>query len=212
MMIHYKFACTHCGQLHYYQAIADGHEARCSRCSSVLYRQRKAMLDMSLALVFTGLILFVMANALPLIGLRAQGLMQELTIWKATAAFWEQDYYWLSALLALNLIIFPLFELLGMLWVLLTIRFAWQPHLAIQIFRWLSEIKPWGMLEVFMLGLLVAIVKLGDIAVLVIGPSFWAFIFLVLTLAASTANLDSFTIWQALQSCKSLAKNQHVNG
>ena len=63
-----------------------------------------------------------------------------------------------------------------------------------------------------MLGLLVAIVKLGDIAVLVIGPSFWAFVFLVLTLAASTANLDSFTIWQALKSCQSSAKNPHVNG
>ncbi|MFZ1388152.1 MAG: paraquat-inducible protein A [Thiolinea sp.] len=203
MMITYKFACTHCGQLHDYQAIADGDEACCSRCFSVLYRQRKFMLATSLALVITGLILFIMANAFPLIGLRAQGLTQELTIWKATAAFWGQDYYWLSALLALNLIIFPLFELLGLLWVLLTIRLAWQPHLAIQIFRWLSEIKPWGMLEVFMLGLLVAVVKLGDIAVLVIGPSFWAFVFLVISLAASTANLDSFTIWQALKACKS---------
>ncbi|WP_298610682.1 paraquat-inducible protein A [uncultured Thiothrix sp.] len=195
------FACTHCGQLNSYQAIKNGEEACCVRCSSVLYRQRKYMLDACLALAVTGLILFVMANAFPLIALKAQGVTQELTIWKATAAFWEQDYYWLSALLALNLIIFPLFELLGLLWVLLTIRLAWQPYWAIQIFRWLSELKPWGMLEVFMLGLLVAVVKLGDIAVLVMGSAFWAFIFLVLSMAALTANLDRFTVWRALKAC-----------
>lgn len=203
MSITYKFACIHCGQLHYYQTLAEGEEACCSRCFSVLYRQRKTMLDTSLALIFTGLILFVMTNAFPLLGLRAQGITQELTIWKATSAFWEQGYYWLSVLLTLNLIIFPLFELLGLLWVLLTIRLAWPPYGAIQVFRWLSELKPWGMLEVFMLGLLVAIVKLGDIAVLVVGPAFWSFIFLVLTMAASTANLDQFTLWQRLKSCHS---------
>ncbi|MFM2318217.1 MAG: hypothetical protein RLZZ215_838 [Pseudomonadota bacterium] len=201
MPITYKFACTHCGQLHYYQAIANGEEACCSRCFSVLYRQRKQMLNTSLALIITGLILFIMTNAFPLIGLRAQGITQELSIWKATSAFWAQDYYWLSALLALNLIILPLFELLGLLWVLLTIRLAWQPAWAIQIFRWLSELKPWGMLEVFMLGLLVAVVKLGDIAVLVVGPAFWSFIFLVLTMAASTVYLDRFTLWRLLKPC-----------
>lgn len=201
MPITYKIACTHCGQLHYYQAIANGEEACCSRCFSVLYRQRKQMLNTSLALIITGLILFVMTNAFPLIGLRAQGITQELSIWKATSAFWAQDYYWLSALLALNLIILPLFELLGLLWVLLTIRLAWQTAWAIQIFRWLSELKPWGMLEVFMLGLLVAVVKLGDIAVLVVGPAFWSFIFLVLTMAASTAYLDRFTLWRLLKPC-----------
>lgn len=197
----YPFACTHCGQVNNYQALANGEEACCARCLSVLYRQRISMLDTSLALIVTGLILFVLTNAFPLIGLRAQGVTQELTIWKATAAFWEQDYYWLSALLALNLLIFPVFELLGLAWVLLTIRFKSQPYWAIQIFRWLSELKPWGMLEVFMLGLLVAVVKLGDIAVLVIGPAFWAFIFLVLSMAALTANLDRFTVWQALKAC-----------
>lgn len=203
MTITYRFACTHCGQINIYQAIQNGEEACCVRCSSVLYRQRNYMFDASLALIFTGLILFVMTNAFPLIALKAQGVTQELTIWKATAAFWEQDYYWLSVLLALNLIIFPLFELLGLLWVLLTIRFAWQRQRAIQIFRWLSEVKPWGMLEVFMLGLLVAVVKLGDIAVLVVGSAFWAFIFLVLSIAALTANLDRFTIWRALTACPS---------
>lgn len=211
MIISYPLACTHCGQPYHYQAIANGEEARCSRCFSVLYRQRKSMLKASLALIITGLILFVITNAFPLIALRAQGITQELTIWRATAAFWEQGYYWLSALLAFNLIIFPLFELLGLLWILLTIRFAWQSQFSIQVFRWLSEVKPWGMLEVFMLGLLVAVVKLGDIAVLVIGPAFWAFIFLVLSMAASSANLDSQTIWQALKPCKTNAKGNASN-
>ena len=199
-------ACTHCGQLYTYQAIAHQEEACCSRCFSVLYRQRLGMLDAALALVLTGLILFIMTNAFPLLALKAQGMTQDLSIWKAAAAFWQQDYYLLSALLILNLILLPLFELLGLLWILLSIRWSWEPSLAIRIFRWLSELKPWGMLEVFMLGLLVAIVKLGDIALLVLGPAFWSFIFLVLTIAASSANLDSLTLWQALKPCPNKAR------
>nr|CAA6812776.1 MAG: Paraquat-inducible protein A [uncultured Thiotrichaceae bacterium] len=193
-------ACGECGKLHQYQAISRGHDATCQRCGGILYRHRARMLESALALTLTGIILFILTNFFPLLGLKAQGLVQELTLWKATITFWQQGFQLLSMLLLLNLIVFPLFELFTLLWVMLTIRFNLSTRLARYLYRWMQQLKPWGMLEVFMLGVLVAVVKLGDLAVLVIGPAFWSFAALIVCMAAATAILDPFVVWNSLKS------------
>lgn len=191
-------ACQECGQLHHYRPVAPRKTALCSRCGSVLYRNRPHMLEAVLALTVAGLILFVLSNLFPLLGLRAQGAEQELHLFGASVAFWDQEYRVVAGLIVLNIIVFPLFELLALLVVTLTIRLHWQPQVAIFLFRWLREFKPWGMLEVFMLGVLVAVVKLGDLATLIVGTAFWSFAGLVLVMAAATAMLDPFVIWREL--------------
>jgi paraquat-inducible protein A len=156
------------------------------------------MLDEVLALTLAGLILFVLTNVFPLLGLRAQGAEQELHLFGASVAFWDQGYHLVAGLVMVTILFFPAFELLAMLTVLLTIRYRWQPQVAIFLFRWMREFKPWGMLEVFMLGVLVAVVKLGDLATLIVGTAFWSFAGVVMTMAASTALLDPFVVWREL--------------
>ena len=193
-----QIACQECGQLHRYRAIAPGKTATCRRCDAVLYRNRPHMLDAVLALTLAGLILFVLTNLFPLLGLRAQGAEEELHLFGASLAFWDQGYRMVAGLVVLNVMVFPLFELLSILVVVFTIRYRWEPQLAIFLFRWMREFKPWGMLEVFMLGILVAVVKLGDLATLLIGTAFWSFAGLVVTMAAATAALDPFIVWREL--------------
>lgn len=195
---HSRIACPECGQLHQYRPVEPGKTATCTRCSAVLYRNRAHMFDTALALTLAGLILFVLSNLFPLIGLRAQGVEQELHLFGASLVFWQQEYRLLAVLMVLNLIIFPLFELISLLIVTLSIRLRWEPSLAIFLYRWMRVLKPWGMLEVFMLGVLVAVVKLGDMATLIIETAFWSFAGLIVTMAAATALLDPFMVWRAL--------------
>lgn len=196
-----QVACGECGQLHRYSPVSSGKAATCRRCGAVLYRNRPYMYETALALTLTGLFLFVLSNLFPLLGLRSQGVEQELHLLGASVAFWDQEYHVLAALIVLNIIVFPLFELLSLLIVLLTIRFGWRPPLAVFLYGWLRELKPWGMLEVFMLGVLVAVVKLGDVATLIVGSAFWSFAGLVVVMAAATATLDPFTVWRNLEQC-----------
>ena len=191
-------ACQECGQLHRYHPVAPGETALCSRCGGVLYSNRPRMLDEVLALTLAGLILFVLTNVFPLLGLRAQGAEQDLHLFGASVAFWDQGYHLVSGLIIFNILFFPLFELLAILVVLLTIRYRWESPVAIFLFRWMREFKPWGMLEVFMLGVLVAVVKLGDLATLIVGTAFWSFAGLVLTMTAATALLDPSVVWREL--------------
>lgn len=191
-------ACQECGQLHRYRRLAPGKVASCSHCHAMLYRNRPHMQDTALALTVAGLILFFLSNLFPLLGLRSQGIEHELHLLGASLAFWQQDYKSIAALLVLNTVVFPLFELFSLLIVLLTLRYGWYPQASVVLYRWMRELKPWGMLEVFMLGILVAIVKLGDLATLIIGTAFWSFAGLVLVMAAATATLDPFSVWREL--------------
>jgi Uncharacterized paraquat-inducible protein A len=88
-----------------------------------------------------------------------------------------------------------------MTWVILTLRFQWNPKLATFIYRWMTILRPWAMLEIFMLGMLVAVVKLGDIAILIIGPAFWSFSLLIAVMAATAIIPDNFTVWNRLRVC-----------
>jgi paraquat-inducible protein A len=156
------------------------------------------MIETVLALTLAGLVLFAISNVWPLLGLGIQGMEQELHLWGASIAFWEQDYPIVALLLVLNLVIFPLFELLSLLVISLTIRYRWRPQIAAFLFHWQRELRPWGMLEVFMLSILVSLVKLGTVATLIIGPAFWAFAGLIVVMAAATATLEPSTVWREL--------------
>jgi len=127
-----------------------------------------------------------------------QGMLQELTLIKAISAFWQSDLYLISVLLVFNLLILPLLELLIILWVLVTLIYKTLATPAAYLMRWLQTFKPWGMLEIFMLGALVALVKLGDLATLVLGLAFWSFSIQIIVLAALHSVFEPFWVWRAL--------------
>lgn len=101
-------------------------------------------------------------------------------------------------LLALNLLILPLLELIITGWILFTLQLKWRAQTALTLFRYLREFKPWGMLEVFMLGTIVAVVKLGDLASLVMGTAFAAFALHIIVVAALHTVFEPFWVWRSL--------------
>jgi paraquat-inducible protein A len=191
-------ACLECGQLYGYRTLSAGETATCVRCGAVLYQGRRGMVERALALTATGLLLFGLTNAFPMLALRAQGSAVEMRLFDASIAFWREGFPAVAVLLFLSTIAFPLLELAALLVVLLTLRLDLPRSGAIVLYRVLREIRPWSMLEVFMLGVLVSVVKLGDLATLSLGVAFWTFCALIVTLTAIRAVLDPLTIWRRL--------------
>jgi paraquat-inducible protein A len=68
-----------------------------------------------------------------------------------------------------------------------------------RIFRFVQRLHPWSMMEVFMLGILVSIVKLAGMASMVPGISLFAFLVLIFVLAGSMASLDPHLIWEQVE-------------
>jgi paraquat-inducible protein A len=192
---HHSVVCHECDALYGYQPIERGYVARCTRCGAVLYRQTGLALSTSAALAVTGLIALVVANTNPIIGLSNSGLASSCTLWGAVLTCWRAGS-WMTAILASTTVFFmPCIELLLSAWVLVPLSMGRLPPALPEIARVLQAIKPWTMVQVFMLGILITIVKLAGMASVIVGPGLWSFA----ALALLTTAISSFE-WHALWS------------
>ena len=192
-------ACHECDLLQQRQPLPPGGTARCVRCGAVLYRNKPNSLDRVLALTATGLILFVVANVYPFLTFRLETQKQETTLITGIAELYNQGMWTVAGVVFVTSILVPLLELIGTLYLLLPLKFNIRPWKLPILFRWTRSFKPWGMMEVFMLGILVAFVKLSKMATIIPGIALYAFMALIFVLAASAAALDPHIVWTRLE-------------
>ena len=191
-------ACHECDLLHPMHDLPPKGVAKCSRCGAVLYRNKPNSFDRALTMTITGLILYVVANSYPFLSFKLEGIVQETTLLTGVQLLYESGMWEIAALVALTAVIFPLVELLGMFYVLLPLRLGRIPPYMAQVFRLVRGVQPWGMMEVFMLGILASVVKLASMASIVPGLSLYAFSSLIVVLAFSSASLDPRIVWERL--------------
>ena len=190
--------CHHCDQLHRHVALAPGETANCTRCGSVLASNRSGGLEVSLALLCAAIPVFVIANCFPIITLNLIGNTQSSLLITGVIQFAQSGLWPLAALVFLTSILLPGIYLFGLLYVLAPIHFGKTVRHAGWLFRLLSRIEAWNMLEIVLLGVLVALTKLGSIADLVLGPALYAFVALILLNTLTSVTLDKYAVWQQI--------------
>jgi paraquat-inducible protein A len=191
-------ACHDCDLLIELPPLADRAAARCPRCQYVIARGAHETIERTVALTVAALILFVAANAFPLLTMRASGNETEATILSGSRILWDQDNGGLAALVLLTTFVAPLAHALAMLYVLVPLGFGLRAPAAADVFRWMGHVRVWSMAEVFVLGVLVSLVKLADMAEIVPGIALWALGLLIPTLTAAMATLDPDEVWDRL--------------
>lgn len=189
-------ACHECDMLHRIKPLPAGGIAQCMRCGAVLYRRKKNSLDRTLALTIAGLIFFVVANTYPFLGMKSGGLEKETTLITGMLELSAQGMEGLALLVFFTSVLAPLFYLVGVLYVLIPLKVNRLPWNLPVVFRLVQGLQPWGMMEIFMLGILVSIVKLAKMATIVPGIALYAFLVLIFVMAASAASLDPHLIWE----------------
>jgi len=151
--------CDDCDTVYRLPVLGRGEVARCARCGVVLARHHRLGLDALTALVLAALVLFIQGNIWPVVTLALNGQQNSTTLWGMILIMWHDDAQVISVITAVTLFFFPLFNLLTLGWLLL---FGRQGRLA-PAFRPLMlamhYFGPWTMSEVFVLGVLVAMVK-----------------------------------------------------
>jgi paraquat-inducible protein A len=148
-----------------------------------------------LALTIAGLVLFCVANVYPLLTFRLEAQVQETTLISGVMALYDQGMWIVAGVVFLTSVLVPLLQLTGMLYVILPLKLNQRPWALPFFFRVVRGIKPWGMMEVFMVGILVSFVKLAKMATLIPGTALYAFLALIFVLAASAASLDPHIVW-----------------
>jgi paraquat-inducible protein A len=191
-------ACHECDLLHQVQPLPDGGAARCVRCDALLYYQKKDSLDRTLSLTIAGLVLFIVANTFPFLAMKSGGLVRETTLVTGVKGLYLQGMEALALLVFLTTILVPLVQIAGMLYVLVPLKVSRVPRNLALVFRFIRSLQPWAMMEVFMIGILVSMVKLGKMAKIVPGLALFSFVVMIFVLAGSAASLDPRIVWDRL--------------
>jgi paraquat-inducible protein A len=191
-------ACHDCGLVHHLLPLPKGGAASCTRCGAVLYRRKVDSIDRALMLTLAALILFVIANSFPFLTFKLEGGATTSTLMTGVIQLYEDGMWPLAALVLGATILVPLAKLLASTYVLLPLRLGRRPWGLVQMFRATEIMHPWAMMEVFLLGVIVAYVKLSDLAKLELGIALYAFIALILVMIAAELALDPREVWDRI--------------
>ena len=172
--------------------------ARCARCGAVLFRSSPASFDRTLAYTLTAVSLFILANAFPIIRLEISANVISTTLLGAVRTLLDQNMPEIAVLVFFTTFLVPAVQLAAMLYLLLPLQFGRMLPGVPKVLSLLGHIKPWGMVEVFMLGLLVSVVKLHSLARVVPGIALWSFCGLVVVMPAMAAAFDPRDLWRRI--------------
>ncbi|MGA2191135.1 MAG: paraquat-inducible protein A [Steroidobacteraceae bacterium] len=160
-----------------------GDVALCRCCDAVLARHFGADVESGLALASAAAIFFAIANLTPILSIEVAGVQTKANIWYAVRSL-HQGWISVAAFgLAFTTFLIPAVQIALLIWVLLFARVGLRPPGFGPVMKLLHRMRPWSMTEVFLLGALVAIVKLAKWVPITAGAGIWAMAALTVVLA-----------------------------
>ncbi|AMW81575.1 paraquat-inducible protein A [Pseudomonas sp. TH34] len=189
--------CEHCDCVYEKVTLAKHQKTLCTRCAGVLQRYNGLSVEQRLALTLTATVLWIFANFYPVMSISLQGLKSSATLWDSVVALAQGPITFIALVAAISIIIAPVFQLLLLMWVL---GFAMQGRRSPAFklcMRWLEALRPWSMLEVCLLGAMVAVFKLAGMLDVLPGTGLFALAALSLLLIR-IAGRDIRDLWDIL--------------
>jgi paraquat-inducible protein A len=168
--------------------------ARCPRCDAIVHQSSSVPLERICALTLAALFTFLIAQGFPIVELEVNGVTSQTTLIGALSALWSEGMELVALAVFCSTILFPLIELTALLYVLVPIRAGVVPPRFNLVLRAIQFVRPWGMIEVLMLGILVTIVKMTSLARVIPEAALFAFGALTLMLAVVVL-FDPRALW-----------------
>jgi paraquat-inducible protein A len=195
-------ACPECDALMAAPDLAPDAAAGCVRCGAELYRCKPHSLDRTLAFLAAAAILFAVANAYPLVELQARGIPTSATLYQTAIALAEMGMPSVCLLVLATTIVIPALQLVFTLAVLVPLKLGYVPDLLPLSFRVVTKIWPWGMIEVYLLGALIAYVKLQDIATVYPGLGLYAIGGYAFAISAAVSSFEPREVWKRAEALR----------
>jgi paraquat-inducible protein A len=189
--------CPGCGLFQLEPTLAPRTTAVCTRCGTTLRRARRHPLEHSLALTFAALILLLVMCLSVLMTVSTSGIVHSAGIFSGPVELVERNMTSLAVVVVFVTVVAPLAKLTGTIYVLLRIREAQPPRHLPRIFVWVERLATWSMVEVFVLGVFVAYVKLGDLVKIELDAGVYALLALTVVIVWADGALDREAIWDA---------------
>jgi paraquat-inducible protein A len=188
--------CKKCHTVHKKVAIGEKKKAFCSNCNVLLYRQDEHIVDKTLALVIAATLSLFIAFNFTIITINIQGLEQSLTLASLFIVMAEHREFVVGLLFLFIIFFFPIMILSSTFILLLFMKLEKGAYLTKRLLILLAHLKPWSMVDIFFISLLISMVKLFDIANIELGIAFVAFVFTLILDIIITKNLSFYELWE----------------
>jgi paraquat-inducible protein A len=195
-------ACPDCDTLFAAPAVEEGEQVLCAQCGASLFHYRRNSLHRAAALTVAAAFLFLVANAFPFMTLQAGFRESQMILSQSVSGLEHEDSPYLGAAVAIFTLGAPALIIGGLMYLLLPLHAGRRLPGAIPLCRWVYRARKWNMVEVFLLGALVSLLKLGKLATLTLGISFWAFVGLIICLTAALSSIDYRELWTRLENAR----------
>jgi paraquat-inducible protein A len=192
-------ACEFCGFPHAHPTLAPGQTAYCSRCGGSLAKASRNPIQGTLALALAAAILLVTCNVLTFLSFSLEGQEQSNTIATGVVGLWTNGQPLLAILILFTTILAPALRILGLLYVLLPLSLGRVPPGVAPMLRFQEALVSWAMLDVYMLALLVALVKLAQMATVELQMGAYTFVALFLVLTLVNVSYDRAALWGRIE-------------
>src|SRR3984893_3624959 len=188
--------CPACDLAHRLTAAPASGRRQRARCRAPLQRRENASIDTAIALAVCALVLLMLSNAYPLVVMAVNGSSRDTTLIGAALGLYAQGFESLAALVLLTTVVAPLLQIVTLLYVLIPLRPRRRALGQNTVLRVLTRVRPWNFMEVFMLGALVALVRLANFAHVAPGIALWSCALLMLCLSALTSVTYPEQLWR----------------
>jgi paraquat-inducible protein A len=190
--------CLHCDLLQRLPELPPGGSARCPRCNRELRQRHEDSINRTLALTVAAALLYVIANSVSMLGLTIVGRAASTTVIGGARHLWENGQVLVGVLVLFTAVIAPALQIGFMLAIMFAVHLEPAPRWAGMLLRYHPTTRLWSMIEVMMLGVLVALIKIADYATVIPGAALFVLWVLVFLLAAIQANFDPHVVWQRI--------------
>jgi paraquat-inducible protein A len=190
--------CPGCGLLQLVPELDPGSTAYCARCPTVLRRVSTHKLQHVLALALSALILLMVMCSSQLMSVETAGIRRVADLFSGPEELVRQNMAPLAIVVLFVTVFAPLARLVATLYVLARVHERRPPRHLRRVFAWAEKLRPWSMIEVFVLGVFVAYVKLGDLVTIGLRTGVYALLALTIVLVWLDSALDREAVWERL--------------
>jgi len=196
-----RLACVECDLLQTLDELAPGDRASCPRCGHLLSSRAADGLTRSMAFALAASVLLLMANAFPFLSLEASGLESVMTLPRAALELARDGYGPMAAMIVAFILVAPGLMILAVISLALPLLRGRDAPWLVPAARMLFWLTPWSMVEVFVIGVIVSLIKIAHMADVHLGVSFWSYLGFALCFTFAMANLDRLEVWNEIERC-----------
>ena len=167
------------------------------RCGAQLADHKPNSLARTAAFSLAALLFYVPANIFPILEMDLYGVHSENTVWEGCKTLFQHGEILVAVVVFMASLVIPALKLLGLFFLVVTTRRGSNRRRPVRtwIYRTIDRVGPWAMLDVFLLAILVALVKLGELATVIPGPGLLAFTAVVVLTILASSSFDPTLIW-----------------